>query len=491
MHGVETPADRQRGFVTSFARAATMNYPPAGLSRLAEQAARADEARVDQEEPAARTDDAHVDEQAAHIDHGRADDLRSVFSLSSLRGPRQKATPAQLSAILTHVKGVARRKREQRALRLRLETYGKKIDERLSELQRAANETAGASISPADGARADPIALAESPMSQLNSQKVHRALENRLLEGSPNRGTIRKKAAVRQNDAIGALPLVEDVAAKLADHSVLLGDSTASAEKRAQGESFLGDALAATLATHAKIGRYAVYCGLLSVPMRTMRDLLGNHLAPDPWVTMGVTPAPVAISGIALFVWLIMAGANMLVKGGVTRTGVKKGHTYSSYAQFANTGYAYTTVEQVLSAVGGWSVCHGLPDPRVDPRWRGRIESARRYCRKACDTSRTFRAGAFTVAQFAVILSSMSPGAADDVQAASMMTLAMAFFLRVGEWVMLDMEEVSFVKEAGSLREYLYVLFVLSKGDKNGDGVFRCATHRPHCSGACSRCACG
>ena len=59
-----------------------MNDPPAGLSRLAEQAARADEARVDQEEPAARTDDAHVDEHAAHIDHGRADDLRSVFSLT-------------------------------------------------------------------------------------------------------------------------------------------------------------------------------------------------------------------------------------------------------------------------------------------------------------------------------------------------------------------------------------------------------------------------
>ena len=58
-----------------------MNDPPAGLSRLAEQAARADEARVDQEEPAARTDDARADveEQAAHIDHGRADDLRSVF----------------------------------------------------------------------------------------------------------------------------------------------------------------------------------------------------------------------------------------------------------------------------------------------------------------------------------------------------------------------------------------------------------------------------
>ena len=68
-------------------------------------------------------------------------------------------------------------------------------------------------------------------------------------------------------------------------------------------------------------------------------------------------------------------------------------------------------------------------------------------------------------------------------QAATIMTMAMQFFLRVGEWIMIDFEEISFVKGASSHREFLYLLFVLSKGDKNGDGVFRCATHRPFCPG--------
>ena len=43
---------------------------------------------------------------------------------------------------------------------------------------------------------------------------------------------------------------------------------------------------------------------------------------------------------------------------------------------------------------------------------------------------RTFRAGAYTVVQYATILAGMSPLSPEESQAAAIMTLAMAFFLR-------------------------------------------------------------
>ena len=47
-----------------------------------------------------------------------------------------------------------------------------------------------------------------------------------------------------------------------------------------------------------------------------MRDLLGAELVPDPHVALEATGV-VPISGLAVFMWLVMAGSNMLHKGGV------------------------------------------------------------------------------------------------------------------------------------------------------------------------------
>ena len=468
----------RREFARAISRDLAMHNPPAGLRALALGA------ETHAEEPAGAVGAPGPVAGAVGASVLDADDASAAAFVDVLAIPRGDMTRARFDFVLAGIKRAAREKRDKRDRARRVATYMCRMHARTEELHAEARATAGPSV----GAMArgdDPVALGDAPTTRMNEAKFQRVMQNRLLDGSPNRSRMQQKMAARLSDVTAVRPILEDTTVHLERHVELVSSNATRAAHDESANAF-GDALAATLVKSAKISRYMMYVRCLSVPLRQMSDLLGSHLAPDPKVALG-TVGVLPISGLAVFVWLVMAGAHMLVKGGVSRSGVPRAFPYCTYEQFKESGYSYGTIEAFLSAVSGWSLCHGVADPRYAPAWRARIETAREYCRKKCDTSRTFRAGAYTVVQYATIISAMSPLSANESQAAAIMTLAMAFFLRVGEWILLDWEEVSFVKDTAGAREFLYVLFVLSKGDKHGDGVFRCATHRPHCTGCCEQ----
>ena len=156
---------------------------------------------------------------------------------------------------------------------------------------------------------------------------------NRLLDGSPNRSLMRQKMAARLSDVTAVRPILEDTTVYLERHVELVSSNATRAAHDASASAF-GDALAATLVKSAKISRYMMYVKCLSVPLRQMSDLLGSHLAPDSKVALG-TAGVLPISGLAVFVWLVMAGAYMLVKGGVSRSGVPRAFPYCTYGFWA------------------------------------------------------------------------------------------------------------------------------------------------------------
>ena len=140
-----------------------------------------------------------------------------------------------------------------------------------------------------------------------------------------------------------------------------------------------------------------------------------------------------AIDGSLVLIWLLMVAMRIAVRSGVVGdcedNAKPRGAPYSKHAGYEDIPYSYSNTAQFLTAVGRWSAIHGFPNP-LEGVYKLQIEAARRLCRKRGNTSRPFRATALSPLQLMVLIESFSPLLGFELQAATIVVLSIALFLR-------------------------------------------------------------
>ena len=186
----EDPDARRGCFARSMMRAATMDNPPAAIHALAEAA------RARALAPVAGTGDAlRASELIRGEDVGGARQRRT--------GVAAIETAAQWAALKEGLKRKVKEKRDKNATAKRRATMLAKIHERGDEMRAAAEATQAPTLRDggADrGDEGDPVSTVEAPTTKANDDRLQRAVANRLLDSSPNRGFNTAMPGQKQTD---------------------------------------------------------------------------------------------------------------------------------------------------------------------------------------------------------------------------------------------------------------------------------------------------